>query len=600
MYTKKDRKVETITPHHNKLSLKLPANLKPAAKIAKPIYLFLLVTAVVISAYHTVFAKKIVPGVVIANTNVGGLSYKDALERLKNSESKLGQDLTYNFENKTFKVNKEDIKFEYKWEATLSRAYEIGRTGDIFTDTKDKIAGFFKHLTIKPFYDYDDVLLSAKLLGIGAEIAKEGNNAKLTIKDGKLEILPAVRGARVAKGSLFKAAVDLFDRMEDKQIFIQIEPDDPDILEPDLNTIYDKANKIIFNPLKITYGKKEWKFSPEQILNFLIVKKENPNIELSLNKDNFESFLETLGSEIHESPKAQVTKTDGNTVEEFEIIKNGKELDIKKFTEDFKDALFDGKSSVEITAIEVSIPEDKSRYGIKRLLGEGVSKFTGSGAARVHNLSLAAERTNGVLVPPGNVYSFNSAVGEISGKTGYDTAYIISNGRTVLGEGGGVCQTSTTLFRAILNAGLPIVSRFPHAYRVYYYELDSSVGFDASIFQPSLDLQFKNDTPAYILVQTEVDPKNYTLKFKLFGSDDGRKVEITKPVVTNVSAPPEALYQEDPTLPEGTIKQVDFAAWGANVSFTRTVTREDKELYKDTFSSRYQPWRAVYLKGTKK
>jgi len=156
------------------------------------------------------------------------------------------------------------------------------------------------------------------------------------------------------------------------------------------------------------------------------------------------------------------------------------------------------------------------------------------------------------------------------------------------------------MFRAILNAGLPIVSRFPHAYRVYYYELDSPVGFDASIFQPSLDLQFKNDTPAYILVQTEFDPKNYTLKFKLFGTDDGRKVEITKPVVTNVTAPPEALYQEDSTLPVGTIKQIDFAAWGANVSFTRTVTREDKELYKDTFSSRYQPWRAIYLKGTKK
>ncbi|OGC53617.1 hypothetical protein A3D91_04210 [candidate division WWE3 bacterium RIFCSPHIGHO2_02_FULL_38_14] len=597
---KKNHKVATITPNHNKLHSKIAGKLKPAVNIIKPLYIFLLVAAVVISAYHTVFANRIIPGVVIGNTNVGGLSFKEALTRLKESEEKLNKDITYNFENKTFKINKEDIKFEYKWEVTLSRAYEIGRSGDIYTDSKDKLAGFFKYLSIKPFYDYDDILLSAKLLGIGAEIAKEGSDAKMIIKDGKLTVLPAVTGSSAVKGSLYKDTVELFDQIEDKQLFIQTKTDDPDILEEDLKTIFDRANKIVFAPFKVTYGKREWKFTPEQILNLLTVNKEKTGFDLALNKDNFESYLETLGSEVKESPKAQVTKVNEDKVEEFKIIKNGKELEVKKFTEDFKNALFDGKSTVEAAVNEVSVPEDKSRYGIKKLLGEGVSKFTGSGQPRIHNLALAAERTNGVLVPPGNIYSFNKSVGEINGMTGYDTAYIISNGRTVLGEGGGVCHTSTTMFRAILNAGLPIVSRFPHAYRVYYYELDSPVGFDASIFQPSLDLQFKNDTPAYILVQTEFDPKNYTLKFKLFGTDDGRKVEITKPVVTNVVAPPEPLYQEDPTLPEGSIKQIDFAAWGASVTFTRTVTREDKELYKDTFSSRYQPWRAIYLKGTKK
>src|SRR3989344_1000845 len=600
MFMKKNHKVATITPNHNKLHSKIAGKLKPAVNIIKPLYIFLLVAAVVISAYHTVFANRIIPGVVIGNTNVGGLSFKEALTRLKESEEKLNKDITYNFENKTFKINKEDIKFEYKWEVTLSRAYEIGRSGDIYTDSKDKLAGFFKYISIKPFYDYDDSLLSAKLLGIGAEIAKEGSDPKMIIKDGKLPVLPAVTGSSAVKGSLYKDTVELFDQIEDKQLFIQTKTDDPDILEEDLKTIFDRANKIVFAPFKVTYGKREWKFTPEQILNLLTVNKEKTGFDLALNKDNFESYLETLGSEVKESPKAQVTKVNEDKVEEFKIIKNGKELEVKKFTEDFKNALFDGKSTVEAAVNEVSVPEDKSRYGIKKLLGEGVSKFTGSGQPRIHNLALAAERTNGVLVPPGNIYSFNKSVGEINGMTGYDTAYIISNGRTVLGEGGGVCQTSTTMFRAILNAGLPIVSRFPHAYRVYYYELDSPVGFDASIFQPSLDLQFKNDTPAYILVQTEFDPKNYTLKFKLFGTGDGRKVEVTKPVVTNVTAPPEALYQEDPTLPVGTIKQIDFAAWGANVSFTRTVTREDKELYKDTFSSRYQPWRAIYLKGTKK
>ena len=274
-------------------------------------------------------------------------------------------------------------------------------------------------------------------------------------------------------------------------------------------------------------------------------------------------------------------------------------MDGKTFTEGFKDALFNVKPSIEISFREVKESDDPSKYGIFSLLGEGQSRFVGSASGRIHNLSLAAERTNGVLVPPDSVYSLNKSIGEISFATGYNTAYIITNGRTVLGEGGGVCQTSTTLFRAILNAGLPVVSRYPHAYRVSYYEQDSPVGFDAAIFQPSMDLQFKNDTTNYVLVQSSVDTKTSTLYFKIYGTPDGRSVEITKPVVSNVIPAPEPQYQDDPTLPKGTVKQVDFAAPGANVYFTRTVKNGDKVLFKDTFSSRYQPWKAVYLVGTK-
>ena len=237
-------------------------------------------------------------------------------------------------------------------------------------------------------------------------------------------------------------------------------------------------------------------------------------------------------------------------------------------------------------------------YGIFALLGEGKSKFTGSIPGRINNLTLAAQRTSGVLVPPGDIYSFNASIGEISAATGYDTAYIISNGRTVLGEGGGVCQTSTTLFRAILNAGLPIVERHPHAYRVGYYEIDSPVGIDASVYQPSLDLRFKNDTPNYVLIEAVWDLQEQSLTFRIYGTPDGRKVEMTEPVVIGQSAPPTPLYENDASLPKGTTWQVDFAAWGAQVSFKRTVTKGGKILYEDIFTSSYQPWRAIYKVGT--
>ena len=161
-----------------------------------------------------------------------------------------------------------------------------------------------------------------------------------------------------------------------------------------------------------------------------------------------------------------------------------------------------------------------------------------------------------------------------------------------------MCQVSTTLFRSVLNAGLPVVERVAHAYRVGYYEQDSPPGFDATVYAPSPDLKFKNDTPAYILITAKADPKSYSLVFELYGASDGRVASITKPVVSNYSAPLPTIYQDDPTLPTGTLKQTDFSAAGARVSFNYTVTRDGETVFQKTFISNYRPWAAVYLRGT--
>ncbi|MBI4091479.1 VanW family protein, partial [candidate division WWE3 bacterium] len=295
----------------------------------------------------------------------------------------------------------------------------------------------------------------------------------------------------------------------------------------------------------------------------------------------------------------EVFTVNGGKVVEFRSKTDGRQLDKEKFVKDFSRALLSGSKEVLLLVEEVRAPGDVNKYGIYALLGEGVSYFTGSIPARIKNLTLAAERSSGVLLAPGEIYSFNKSVGDISKETGYDYAYIIENGRTVLGEGGGVCQTSTTLFRAALNAGLPIVKRSAHAYRVQYYEIKSEVGLDATVYNPTVDLQFKNDTPGYILVQADWDLNQQMLRFRIYGTPDGRVVELSKPVITNVSPPPDPVYQDDPELKKGVVKQIDFPAWGAQASVTRIVKRGEEVLREETFVSRYQPWRAVFLKGTK-
>jgi len=256
--------------------------------------------------------------------------------------------------------------------------------------------------------------------------------------------------------------------------------------------------------------------------------------------------------------------------------------------------------NIPIKTLMPNITTEKvNNLGIKELIGEGVSFFQHSIPSRIYNITLAATRLNGILVAPNEAFSFNKALGDISAFTGYLQAYVIQNGKTVLGDGGGVCQVSTTFFRALLNAGVPIVERHAHAYRVGYYEQNSPPGLDATIYSPSVDLKFKNDTGKYILIQTSIDLSIQQLTFSLFGTSDGREVTLSEPIITNQTPPPQDTYQDDPTLPKGTIKQIDFKAIGAKVSFTRQVTKKEKVIISDKFVSNFQPWRAVYLRGTK-
>ena len=260
------------------------------------------------------------------------------------------------------------------------------------------------------------------------------------------------------------------------------------------------------------------------------------------------------------------------------------------------------KEALEIPVIQ-SLPKvktgDINNLGIKELIGVGKSAFAHSIAGRVFNINLAASRINGTLVAPGEDFSFNQAVGDISRASGYQSAYIISGGKTVLGDGGGVCQVSTTVFRAALNAGLPITERKAHAYRVGYYEQDSKPGIDATVYNPSADLKFTNDTGKYVLVQTKVDTKKMTMTVEIYGTKDGRVVTVSEPKISSQTPPPATVYVDDPTLPVGQTKQIDWSAWGAKVSFNYKVIKGEETVFEKTFYSNYQPWQAVYLRGTR-
>ncbi len=323
-------------------------------------------------------------------------------------------------------------------------------------------------------------------------------------------------------------------------------------------------------------------------------------------KNVISDFLNDMEQQYNKPAKNALFTFENNRVIAFKEEEKGNEIKSDRFTSAFDKAVSELKykpaNKILILQSKVIEPEitlaKTNQFGIEELVGEGQSNYSHSIPGRIHNILLAAKRINGVLIPKGEEFSFSTSVGEISKLTGYDQAYVIKSGKTVLDDGGGVCQVSTTLFRAALNSGLPITARTAHAYRVGYYENDSKPGFDATVFAPYVDFRFKNDTSAAILIQTEIDEANNILKFKFYGKKDGRISEISQYKMWDVQPPLPEIRQDDPTLKKGVVKQVDFPAWGSKVTFHYKVTNGSQVLFEKDFFSNFRPWQAVYLVGT--
>ena len=458
---------------------------------------------------------------------------------------------------------------------------------------------------IEPVFSLEENQLVEAIASVSAQINIPTKEPEVVITEGKVVVTAGENGQEVDERKLMQAIRRAIRQASDLNVEVSVRQLQPKLTEGQVGQLKSRAEKILGKTLEVILsdglGKQTWTVGTDQVVVWLT--------PTGWKGREIEEWVGSLAQTVDRPAQNAHFKFLGpNRVEEFAPAKEG----IKIRQQQMVSLLVGYLEELEISdkkSINVEIPVEKEKpevktadvnnLGIKELIGRGESLFAGSIPNRIFNIKKAAENMNGVLVAPGETFSFNKYVGDISAAGGYKSAYIIKEGRTVLGDGGGVCQVSTTLFRAILAAGLPIEERTAHAYRVHYYEEDSQPGFDATIFTPSVDLKFKNDTLAYILIQTTVNEAQTKLVFELYGTSDGRKVEISKARVWDVTPPPPDLYQDDPTLPAGQVRQVDWRAWGAKVAFDYKVTRGEEVLQNRTFYSNYRPWQAIYLRGTK-
>ena len=229
--------------------------------------------------------------------------------------------------------------------------------------------------------------------------------------------------------------------------------------------------------------------------------------------------------------------------------------------------------------------------GVLHHVSTGTSSYAGSPSFREKNILVGADKLDNFFIAPGHVFDFNREVGQLDASTGFVKGFVISGGTLEKEDGGGICQVSATIFRALYRAGLPVVERHQHSHRVRYYD---PVGFEATVYAPAKNLRMKNDTGKYLLIQASWNRRAQTLRFDVFGANTGRKVRIGKPVVTNFRAPAKPSYTPDVRVAAGSRRLLDTPAQGMTTVLERVITYPNGKSSQDTLKSVYKPWGAVY------
>lgn len=252
-------------------------------------------------------------------------------------------------------------------------------------------------------------------------------------------------------------------------------------------------------------------------------------------------------------------------------------------------SLKDVGSGTQVESVTTTDPLPPPRPSVPTILGTATTSFKGSSEERTKNITVGAERVNGKVVQPGEEFSILAALEPLN--EGYEYEYVIGATMSVKEPGGGLCQVSTTLFRAVLDAGLPVTERQPHRYVVGYY----GAGLDATIYEPHPDFRFKNDTEHPITIQATIEGTE--IRISLEGMDDGRIASTSEPTLYDREEKPPIRYMPTFELPPSEVFCTEVSREGVKSDVTYSVTYPDGRVVDTVFHSEYQAWPGVCYVG---
>jgi vancomycin resistance protein YoaR len=594
----------------------------------RPVYLLIATLVVglacllgVLGYHHFTFQGKVFPGVRLQGVDLSGMSPEEVFF-VAQAQGKyfVSPSITLRADARIFTYRPADFGVGLDPAETTRRALSIGREGDMQAQVRQRFESWWRGVDISPVVRLDDAEAAHVIDQVASATERAAQNAQVVFENGAVIETAAQTGLSLDRATALRMVNAAIVSNQFAEITLPYKSVAPDVnsastAATELSNLF-SGDLVVQVPQWDAQGNAQpavesFRIRAADLPEFVIVENapaENgiAKVNVRMRREKLRGLIEPLMSAVTQSPQNArfVYDTAAKKLINLSPSREGRALNIESTLNAVEAALRtrDQRTvtlSVDVTQAPVPASATAQDLGITQLITQATTFFRGSGAPRIANIKTAAARFHGVVVPPGQTFSFNQFLGDVSEADGFEVGLVIVGNRTVKGVGGGVCQVSTTAYQAALRAGFPIVERYPHGYRVKYYENGMGAGFDAAVFTPYADFKFVNDTQSHLLIETYFDPARVTLTFKFYGTPDGREVAISQSVVSDPVPHGPDVYEQDTDneVAPGKAKQVDYAVDGATVAFTRVVTRGGQTLINEKVTSKYVPWQNVFRFG---
>lgn len=591
--------------------------------------------AIALATIDDSYKDRVYPGVHVGTINIGGMQRKELEKFLKDMNDKLaGDGFRFTLKNESSERKftlfplivsesnaRELMHIDEKKEA--DRLVNLGKKGTFVT----RLFTYARTSWTKPEVPLESIFIDEK--GVNEALSQEVESEVIPAVDADIivdsrnpvhvTIIPAQVGVGYdfspVKSQLFSA----WSKLQVPEINLHSEKKNPLITEKEISVLTKNIDSIFAaGSIVLTTTQdgeqKQWEIKDDTLQRWIGMRKFNGDqVGLGVKEAEVAKYLEyNVEPDINvDAEDARFTISEDGQVQEFEGSKFGTKINQEKTIAMVNDFVHERSmqnpaptSTVELV-VETVEPEIKTGQvndlGIKQILGVGVSNFKGSPTNRIHNITLAVKKLNGILVKPGEEFSAIARTQPYTIEAGYLPEKVIKGDKITPEIGGGLCQVGTTLFRMAMNSGMDITERRNHSLVVSYYNDPSNgqPGTDATIYDPSPDFKFKNDTENYVLIQTSINPTKGDLKFTLWGTSDGRTASYSKPVVSRWIPTGPTKTIESSSLKAGA-KECQHAFPGADTSFVYTRVLSDGTEQKKVFESHYRPLPEICLVGVDK
>jgi vancomycin resistance protein YoaR len=546
-----------------------------------------------------VYYNKVHSGVSVVGIELGGQTRAEATATLQGVvDQAQNSPLTLTYGGKSWTLMPSEVGAKMDVEAAVKAAMGVSRDGNIFSDIGTRWKLFFSKRDLSLTGSVDDTKMQAFVAGVAKDIDVTPVNAALSIENGQIKVVDSVQGKAVEQTALADTLKSLLVTLHSTTVEIPVVVTEPKVKAEDNAEAQKQAETMISGPVTLTHGTSQWAITAQEIASYMGFTSKDVNGVSTLvpvmDATKLQPLLALVEPAVASEPVNATFESDGAKAWVVDG-KDGEQLDSEATAQAITAATLKiGDRTVEAITKkkepELTTQEAKD-MGISDLLSSYTTKYTGSGNRQV-NVKITTQYATGVMLAPGQEYNFDKQIGPRTPARGFRKAPGIVGPNTLEDVlGGGICQVSTTMFNAAIEAGLKITERHNHSIYIDHYPK----GRDATVTDGGKNLRFKNDTDHYIWIRGVSTGTVTTIS--MYGTKDGRTVAINVGNFYGVSGK-STVTVKDSTLKSGKSEVLDKGQTGKSLRTTYVVTRDGQVINSQVFISTWPMYPMQIRVGT--